>query len=290
MAILAVPFTTIYLVPHVGGGAILHAGGGYVAGTLVPGSVVNAATAAMSVLASAGSSAAALGTGPVVLGAAAVTAAAAGAYCYFYGVPAPVAATLVKSGLATPAKAGLAISIAKVATAFVVMASAGLLTFNIYNRVEQARRGRRAPLSQDEAGELSRAAFGEKVWEQYGEAVWLGATDTMDQVVGWAQRAADISSEMLDKPVALGDVVGAGAAVAAGAGGAAAGAAYAASTVTVLGSSTLGGVGLSLGLVPAPVWPVIAGGVGAAGLGLVGWKLLRSALRRDRPLELPSPD
>ena len=51
-----------------------------------------------------------------------------------------------------------------------------------------------------------------------------------------------------------------------------AGAVVAPSLVTVAGSSTLGSVALSLGLVSAPVWPIVAGvGVGlAAGYGL--WK------------------
>lgn len=290
MAIFAVPFSTIYLVPHVGGGAIVHAGGGYVAGTLVPASVVSAATTATSVLANAGSSLVALGSNPVVLGAAAVTAAAVGAYCYFYGVPAPVEVLLVKAGIAAPAKGGLMIATAKVATAFVVMGAAGLLSFNIFKRVDQARRARRSSLSVDEARGLSEAAFGPSVWEQYGKAVWLGAADTADQVFGWAQKAVDAASGLLDRQVAVGDIVGAGATVAAGAGGAAAGAAYAASTVTVLGSSTLGGIGLSLGLVSAPVWPVIAGSVGAAGLGYVGWKVLRSSLKREKLLSLPPPE
>ena len=291
MAILAIPFTTIYLVPHIGGGAILHAGGGYVGGTLIPAEIVGAATSATSALAHAGSSVAALASNPVVLGAAAITAAAVGTYCYFYGIPAPVEALLYKAGLATSAKGGVAITIANVAAAFVVLGAAGLLTFNIYQRIAQARQGARAKIDLDSARAISEAAYGPEIWKQYGEAVWLGATDTVDQVANWARSAVGVTSELLDRPVAVGDIVGAGATLAAGAGGAAAGAAYAAGTVTVLGSSTLGGIGLSLGLVSAPVWPAVAGGVGAAGLGLLGWKLLRSSLRRTKTvLALPPPE
>jgi hypothetical protein len=282
MAILTVPFTTIYLVAHSGGGALLHAGGQYVAGTLVPAVVVTAANSATSALANAGSSLIALGSNPAVLGVAAVTVAAVGAYCYFYGIPAPIEALLMKAGLATSAKGGLAITVAKLATAFVVLGAAGLLTLNVYKRVVQARRAQRAIMTVDDARGVSEAAFGPAVWEQYGEPLWLGTTDTVDQIVGWARKAADATSTMLDQPVAIGDVVGVGATVAAGAGGAAAGAAYAAGTVTVLGSSTLGGIGLSLGLVSAPVWPVIAGGLGAAGLGYLGWKVLRSSMMSNK--------
>jgi hypothetical protein len=60
------------------------------------------------------------------------------------------------------------------------------------------------------------------------------------------------------------------------AGGAAAGAAIgssiAASSVTVLGSHFLGGVALSLGLVSAPLWPVVLTGAVGAGAAHVLWK------------------
>lgn len=280
MAIFAVPFTTIYLVAHSTGGAILHVGGQYVAGTLIPASVVSAANTAAVALAGAGSSAMAVASSPAVLGAAAVTAAVAGTYCYFFGIPASIEAGLVKAGLATSTNGGLAITVAKIATAFVILGAAGLLTFNVYQRVSQARAGRRTTVTVEEGRGFSEASFGPDLWQQYGEAIWLGAKDTANQVVGWAQKAVDATSKLLDQPVAVGEVLGAGATAAAGAGGAVVGAAYAASTVTILGSPTLGGIGLSLGLVSAPIWPVIAGGVGAAGLGYMGWKLLRSPLQR----------
>lgn len=281
MAIAAIPFTTVYLVQHVGGGAIVHVGGGYVAGTLIPASVMTAANCATAALANLGSSAIALGSNPVVLGGAAIAAAAVGAYCYFYGIPAPVEALLVKAGLVAPAKGGLAIATGKVAMVLVLLGAAGLLSVNVYKRVEQAHRARRASISVGQAREASEAAYGPSIWAQYGEAIWLGASDSIKQVVDWAKTAIAGASTVLDRPVAVGDIVGVGGAAAAGAAGAAAGAAYAAGTVTVLGSSTLGGIGLSLGLVTAPVWPVIVGGVGAASLGYLGWKVLRSSLRGD---------
>ena len=43
-------------------------------------------------------------------------------------------------------------------------------------------------------------------------------------------------------------------------GGAAGGNAFAVSSVTLLGSSSLGALGLSLGIVSAPIWPIVAGG------------------------------
>lgn len=66
-----------------------------------------------------------------------------------------------------------------------------------------------------------------------------------------------------------------GVAAVAGLGGVAAGSAYAASTVTLLGSPTLGSAALGLGLVSAPVWPVVVGGAAAVvGAGLVARRLL----------------
>ena len=43
-------------------------------------------------------------------------------------------------------------------------------------------------------------------------------------------------------------------------------------SVTVLGSQGLGAVALSLGLVSAPVWPLIAGGAAGLALGVAVWK------------------
>jgi hypothetical protein len=49
----------------------------------------------------------------------------------------------------------------------------------------------------------------------------------------------------------------------------------AAGSVTVLGSHGLGAAALSLGLISAPVWPVIAGGAAGLAVGLAGWKAVK---------------
>lgn len=54
--------------------------------------------------------------------------------------------------------------------------------------------------------------------------------------------------------------------------GAAVGSTIAAGSVTVLGSHGLGGVALSLGLVSAPVWPIVAGGAAGLAIGVAAWK------------------
>lgn len=58
--------------------------------------------------------------------------------------------------------------------------------------------------------------------------------------------------------------------------GAALGGGLAAGSVTVLGSHGLGAVALSLGLVAAPVWPIIAGGAVGLAVGLAGWKVVKN--------------
>jgi hypothetical protein len=58
--------------------------------------------------------------------------------------------------------------------------------------------------------------------------------------------------------------------------GAAIGSTVATSTITVLGSHALGGLALSLGIVSAPLWPVIACGAGGAALGYGVWKYFKS--------------
>jgi len=60
--------------------------------------------------------------------------------------------------------------------------------------------------------------------------------------------------------------------VAVGGTGAVIGGSVAAGTVTVLGSHAIGGIVLSLGLVSAPLWPVIACGAGGAALGYGVWR------------------
>lgn len=58
--------------------------------------------------------------------------------------------------------------------------------------------------------------------------------------------------------------------------GAVLGSSLAASSVTVLGSHGLGAVALSLGLVSAPVWPIIAGGAAGLAVGVAGWKAVKN--------------
>lgn len=54
--------------------------------------------------------------------------------------------------------------------------------------------------------------------------------------------------------------------------GTAIGGGLAAGSVTVLGSHGLGAAALSLGLVSAPVWPIVVGGAAGLAVGLAAWK------------------
>ena len=74
----------------------------------------------------------------------------------------------------------------------------------------------------------------------------------------------------------------AGIAAVAGIGGVVAGGAYAVSTVTLFGSSTLGAAAISVGLVTAPVWPVVLGGTAAA---VAGGLLAKHLLKKRYPLQ-----
>lgn len=65
--------------------------------------------------------------------------------------------------------------------------------------------------------------------------------------------------------------------------GASAGGALAAGSVTVLGSNVLGGAAISLGLVSAPLWPVIAGVAGGAGVGYAAYKAVKYWRRKPEP-------
>ena len=58
--------------------------------------------------------------------------------------------------------------------------------------------------------------------------------------------------------------------------GAVLGGSLAAGSVTLLGSHGLGAAALSLGLISAPVWPVIAGGAAGLAIGVAGWRAVKN--------------
>ncbi len=84
------------------------------------------------------------------------------------------------------------------------------------------------------------------------------------------------------KPEDMEDAVGGAAAGGAMAilGGAGAGS-LAMSSVTVMGSSTLGSAALAMGLVSAPLWPLIAGTVAGGAVGYVTWKTVMRIARKS---------
>lgn len=209
MALMSLPIASVYLVEHVGGGALIHAGGGYVANTLIPAGIVQAFGSASSALATLGASAAGLASSPYIVAGATLAVVAAGTYCYFYGIPAPVEMSLTSAGLATPAKQGLLVPLAKMAAALVLLGLAGLVSFNFYKRIREAKAAIAAQgqINFDNAQATVEAAFGKTAWQTYGEALWLGLNDTGSQLSAWAESllssAKDASSaagEAIAKP------------------------------------------------------------------------------------------
>lgn len=209
MAIAAIPFTTLYLVPHAAGGAIVNAGGSYLAGTYVPAAIVQAFSAASTSIAALGTSVAALASSPLVIGAA-VTIAAVGGYCYFFGIPAPIADGLIAAGLVEPAKSGLAVTMAKVAGVLVILGAAGLVSFNIFKSVRRAKNARRARFSLAEGEAASRALFGDDFWTEYGHAAWSGVGDTVEQAWCAAGTATRAIRDAADKAVTVSSDLGSG--------------------------------------------------------------------------------
>jgi hypothetical protein len=126
------------------------------------------------------------------------------------------------------------------------------------------------------------------------ETVLRLASELTDSAIRLTQLSADVVAKSMDDLRAIAkamatipeDTVDAtGSAVtglAAGAAGTAAGAAIAASTVTVLGSSTLGSAALTLGLVSAPLWPVIVGGSAGLAVGYGVWKAAKHFMRKPK--------
>lgn len=65
--------------------------------------------------------------------------------------------------------------------------------------------------------------------------------------------------------------------------GASAGGVAAASSVSVLGSQALGGAAVSFGLISAPIWPVVAGIAGGAGIGYAAYKAIKYWKNKPNP-------
>lgn len=92
---------------------------------------------------------------------------------------------------------------------------------------------------------------------------------TIDELKGFIEELRNVPEDKVDASISVGSVaVGA-------AGGAVVGSALAAGSVSVLSSSVLGGIAVSLGIATAPIWPVIAGVVGGAGLGYAAYKAIK---------------
>lgn len=101
---------------------------------------------------------------------------------------------------------------------------------------------------------------------------------TKQVVARTMDEAANFWRNLTSAPTSVQDTAGSAvSSVAVAAGGAAVGSAVAAATVTVLGSHALGGAALALGLVSAPVWPVVAGVAGGAAVGYAAWKGVKTA-------------
>lgn len=207
MTILAIPFTSLALVAHAAGGAILTNAGAYVAGTYVPAAVVQAFGSATAALGSMGTAAAGLASAnPVtisVVAVVAVTAAAVGTYCYFHGIPAPVAETLVHAGLASPSQKGLAILVPKLAAALVLLGAAGYVAYRFYENFNDLWADRETSSGWAKANESTAQTeaernFGGEVWKTLGAAVWATKADIAEGLAKVAQQALDGAARAAD--------------------------------------------------------------------------------------------
>jgi len=110
-------------------------------------------------------------------------------------------------------------------------------------------------------------------------------SDFRDGIIRLAELTAKVVVDSFDAlktflesfaPTGPADAAGSAATGAAGeAAGAALGGTVATGSVTILGSHALGDIALSLGLVSAPLWPVIAGGAAGLAVGYGAWRAVR---------------
>jgi hypothetical protein len=92
---------------------------------------------------------------------------------------------------------------------------------------------------------------------------------SLDELQGFIDELKTLPTNKVETSLLTGSsAIGAGV-------GASIGGVAAASSVTVLGSQALGGLAVSLGLVAAPLWPIIAGVAGGAGVGYATYKAIK---------------
>lgn len=201
----------MYLVEHVGGGAILHAGGGYIANTLVPATVVEAFGVASGVLAKMGAGAATVGgtavSTPVLIGAAALAVVTVGSYCYFHGIPAPIETALSSAGLGTATKKGFMVSVPQLAVALILLGGAGYVAYRFYQNLRTLRAARMlgsAPVAptHEQAEATSRRVFGDDAWSNLGASVWASVGDAGRAAAMTAEDAVRGSAVLAEKLIA----------------------------------------------------------------------------------------
>ena len=158
----------------------------------------------------------------------------------------------VLAGLAGYALGDLIQKIVDPVTALDMLAPASLVALGVALLLDGARR-----CTKDRRVAAAASAFRDGVIF-LGKVVVGAVLSTLTEVEDWM-------ADLARRP-ALG-----GTTVAFVAGSAVAAKAAAAASVTVLGSSTLGSIGLGLGLVSAPLWPVVAAGGAAAALCYSAW-------------------
>lgn len=194
MAFVEIPLTTLALVQHSAGGAILSHAGNYLAGTYVSASVVEAFATASGALASIGGGAVAVTTNPIMFGAATIAVVAAGTYCYLYGIPIAIEAVLTKAGLGAAAKNGFAISTPQLAVALVLLGAAGYTIYKFYENYKVDQYTTVHASDRTTAQKATEAAFGVDAWQTLGSALWSGVSVASEYAVQLAKDAVEIAA------------------------------------------------------------------------------------------------
>ena len=120
------------------------------------------------------------------------------------------------------------------------------------------------------------------------ERVLAASARFVDGVIYLGKRTGEIIATTLEELLKIAQefTSNTGAATASGAGvaiaGGALGASLAGGSVTALGSYSLGAVALSLGLVSAPVWPIVACGAAGLSVGTLALLAAKRYMRRNR--------
>ncbi|MFZ4748595.1 MAG: hypothetical protein ACOYLK_17205 [Sphingomonas sp.] len=204
MAILSIPVVGLSLLPHSSGGVLLANSAGYIANTFVSAEIVSAFSTGAAALAKIGAVGASVATSPAAVAAATIAVVAVGTYCYFHGIPAPIAEMLSGIGVGSASHAGFMIPVPQLAVALVILGGAGYVYYKFYENeaaleTDALRSANPKPQNAASAKSMVEQLFGKETWSKFGAAAWSSMGDAAEAALKAAEEAVEAVSDLADR-------------------------------------------------------------------------------------------